>query len=173
MFSIVAAIGAALVQTLNNDTQLSGSGTAFVFRKKPFNAGYDWQMGAFVCPLDYDAREHENTRDLYVYPFAAVVAVQSEGGLANSTAATMARSERIYSLLHNKSGQFAPASLRALNAQFVSAVGSGFIAGASFHRVTTRRSQLFIDQAFQKGYDVGVCLIDVEVLQLRPSSSSL
>lgn len=173
MFSFQQSIGTALVTVLNGDPKIQEAGFSFVYRKKPYNAGYDWRNGAFVCPLDYDAREHENTRDLYPYPFVAVIAKQAEGELTAGSQLMSGTIERIYSILHNKSGGFAPATLRALDTSFATAAAAGDIAGAAFHRVTTRRSQMFIDAVFQKGYDVCACIVEVEVLQLRPNSSSL
>lgn len=140
------------------------TGRSFLVRKKPFNRGARWVAGAFVCPTGrMNAPYHETTQDELVFPCRVTIVDPHDSALVVGMADHMAAAERIEDIFIRKAHGFMPAAIQALNATFATAVTAGSYSSSYVQQTNAEPDSMFIDPAFEAGYDVSSVIVRVHV----------
>lgn len=170
--SRIKILGDAIVAVLNADTDLAAR--AFTLRKKPYNRGRTWDPGGRVSPLGTEEIANENSQDTRAYRFLISVSDPADGDLVAGMESHLGAIERIENIFANKSHANIPASIRTTaQAAFNAATAAGKFPSTKIQSIELKFAPVFIDPAFEAGYDVSSCILSIECTMNRLDSSTL
>lgn len=165
------AILEAIKATCNNDSDLAVR--AFKTRKKPYNRGATWLAGGFVTAMRMTSPYHENQGDELIYQCRVTIVDPKDSDLTDGMASHMAAIERVQEIFRRKAHGFMPTTMRALNTTFATAVTAGSYADSTIQATDCEMDQLFVDPAFEAGFDASSAIITVRVTVNRYDSTAL
>lgn len=170
--SRIKILGDAIVAVLNADADLTAR--AFTLRKKPYNRGRTWDPGGRVSPLGTEELTNENSQDTRAYRFLVSVSDPADGDLVAGMEAHLGAIERIENIFENKSHANMPVSIRTTaQAALDTATAAGKFPSTKIQSIGVKFAPVFIDPAFEAGYDVSSCIVTIECTMNRLDSKLL
>jgi hypothetical protein len=170
--SRIKILGDAIVSTLNRDADLAAR--AFTLRKKPYNRGRTWVAGGRVSPLGSEEQTNENSQDRRAFRFVISVSDPGDGDLVGGMEDHLGAIERIENIFANKSHGDMPITLRTTaQAALDAATAAGKFPTTKIQAIELKFAPVFIDPAFEAGYDVSSCILTIECLITRLDSKAL
>jgi hypothetical protein len=160
LFSRAITIGNAIVTILNADPDLATYD--FVFQKKPYNrTNPDLDFGVVSLP-QVMVRDFENEEEEISFQFKVSISRPADGDLTSGIEDQCGAIERVADLFRNRAGRYLPTALKvtaqnAMNA----ATTSGYIASTAIEKTTSQITGMFVDGAFEAGYDSSSCVVTV------------
>jgi hypothetical protein len=156
------------------DAELTGaSGPPFTaaqwrIQKKPWHRKLSWQPGAYVTALRRQYPDFENTKHRIVFPaLVAMVWPQETQDLTLDYEVQLAAAERVENLFANKGRTRCPAPMLSLDTVFSD--GYEF----KFEMTSVEPGEVYMDSAFQSGYDAAAVVINVDCLANKWDSSTV
>lgn len=165
------AIMTAIRTVLTNDTDLTARN--FKIRKKPYARGNTWVAGGYIVPKLNSSPYHETQIDELVFSSHVVIVNPEDADLESNIQSHLGAIERIKEIFRRKSGSFLPASIAALNTTFAAMTTAGVFPATVVEMTNAVDDATFVDQAFEAGFDVSACLVNIHVRANRYTATSL